>query len=159
MTLTLRYKLYYREEVSMSKYWSIKKFSKLAKVTVRTLHYYDEQGLLKPHYKNEAGYRFYSDKDLEYFKRINSLKYMGFNLKQIKSMLSGGNVNWLESLDLQSQLIQQEIIQLRLKFILINHSAALYSINEEIDWHNVFSVMDFFTNGESFLSNGSEEYT
>ena len=47
----------------MTKYWTVKEFSKLTKVTVKTLHFYDHQDLLVPHHRREAGYRFHSQED------------------------------------------------------------------------------------------------
>ena len=48
----------------MTKSYRIKAFSALTNVTVRTLHYYDEVGLLNPSGKTAAGHRLYSEKDL-----------------------------------------------------------------------------------------------
>ena len=44
---------------------TVKEISDLTGISVRTLHYYDEIGLLKPSKKSDAGYRLYDDKALE----------------------------------------------------------------------------------------------
>ena len=49
---------------------NISRVAKLTGVTVRTLHYYDEIGLLKPSQVTEAGYRVYDDADLEVLQQI-----------------------------------------------------------------------------------------
>lgn len=64
----------------------IKKVSEISGVSVRTLHHYDEIGLLSPH-KNEHGYRYYTEKDLSYLQTILFYKYLGFTLKEIKGLL------------------------------------------------------------------------
>ncbi|QQR48730.1 MerR family transcriptional regulator [bacterium] len=46
------------------KKWQVKEFSELAKISVRTLHHYDEIGLLKPSLRSSNGYRLYSEQDL-----------------------------------------------------------------------------------------------
>ena len=47
----------------MNKY-SVKKVAKMSGVTVRTLHYYDKIGLLKPRNRTEKGYRYYGEEEL-----------------------------------------------------------------------------------------------
>lgn len=50
--------------------YSIRELSELAGVSARTLRYYDEIDLLKPLYVNEAGYRFYGEKELALLQQI-----------------------------------------------------------------------------------------
>lgn len=64
----------------------IKKVSEISGVSVRTLHHYDEIGLLSPR-KNENGYRYYSEDDMSLLQMILFYKYLGFTLKQIKELL------------------------------------------------------------------------
>lgn len=53
-------------------------------VTVRTLQYYDREGLLAPSAQSEGGRRLYTDKDLIKLHQILSLKSLGFSLRDIK---------------------------------------------------------------------------
>ena len=63
-------------------------FSKLAHVTVKTLRYYDELGLLKPVWNDRySGYRYYSLEQLPRLNRILALKDLGFSLDQIRELL------------------------------------------------------------------------
>ena len=66
--------------------WSTAEFSKLTGFSIRALHYYDEEGILTPHHKNENGFRYYSQEDFLLAQKIITLKYVGFNLKQIKKI-------------------------------------------------------------------------
>lgn len=66
------------------KTWYAKELSKLANVTVRTLHYYDKIDLLKPSIRLENKYRLYSESDLAKLQQIIALKFFGFELNQIK---------------------------------------------------------------------------
>ena len=61
-------------------------FARLAGVTVRTLRYYDRIGLLTPTDRSDAGYRRYSDDDLEDLEQILALKYLGFSLDEIRRL-------------------------------------------------------------------------
>lgn len=57
-------------------------------VTVRTLQYYDKEGLLSPSAESEGGRRLYTDKDLITLHQILSLKSLGFSLDDIKERLT-----------------------------------------------------------------------
>jgi DNA-binding transcriptional MerR regulator/effector-binding domain-containing protein len=64
-------------------------FSRLARVTIRTLHHYDEAGLLTPaHVDRDTGYRYYAAAQLETLQRILLLKDLGFTLEDIRALLA-----------------------------------------------------------------------
>jgi DNA-binding transcriptional MerR regulator len=56
----------------------------LVGISVRTLHYYDEIGLLVPEETTESGYRLYSDENLETLQQILFFKELGFPLKKLR---------------------------------------------------------------------------
>ncbi|KAM3093285.1 MerR family transcriptional regulator [Phormidesmis sp. 146-35] len=56
-------------------------------VSVRTLHYYDEIGLLSPSHRTETGYRLYDEADIIRLQQIVSLRQVGFSLEDIRSCL------------------------------------------------------------------------
>jgi DNA-binding transcriptional MerR regulator len=65
-------------------------FSRLGQVSVRTLHHYDQRGLLKPaEIDDGSGYRFYSVDQLPHLNRILALKDLGFSLDQIGHLVEG----------------------------------------------------------------------
>lgn len=71
-------------------------FSKMNQVTVKTLHYYDDIGLLKPARIDEiTGYRYYDLGQSYVLHRISSLKQMGFSLEEIKAIINGQSKNQL----------------------------------------------------------------
>jgi DNA-binding transcriptional MerR regulator len=67
--------------------YSVSEVSKLAHVTVRTLHHYDEIGLLVPSNRTAAGYRQYSDADLQRLQQILIFRQLGFTLDAIQRMI------------------------------------------------------------------------
>jgi DNA-binding transcriptional MerR regulator len=67
---------------------SVSETAKLMGVSVRTLHYYDEIGLLKPSETSEAGYRFYDEENLAVLQEILFYRELEFPLKEILRMLS-----------------------------------------------------------------------
>lgn len=67
-------------------------FSKICHVTIKTLHYYNETGLLVPAYINpENGYRFYSSEQLMKFQQIASLRQLGFSIPEILTLTQEEN--------------------------------------------------------------------
>jgi DNA-binding transcriptional MerR regulator len=65
-------------------YYKIGDFSKLTNISIRTLRYYDEIGILKPEYVDPySGYRYYTDKNLDEVKSIIFLKNLSFSLEEI----------------------------------------------------------------------------
>ena len=68
-------------------YMTVGEVAKKMGTTVRTLQYYDKEGLLSPSAESEGGRRLYTDKDLVTLHQILSLKSLGFSLDDIKRRL------------------------------------------------------------------------
>ena len=83
----------------------ISKLAKLSGVTIRTLHYYDEIGLLKPSNVTEAGYRLYSIEDLEKLQQILFFRELDFPLNEIKEIMMNPNYDKLEALSNHKKLL------------------------------------------------------
>ena len=77
---------------------AVHEVAKLTGITTRTLHYYDEIGLLKPSIVTEAKYRQYTDDDLSRLQEILFFREVGFALKEIKELLNSPNYNRSEAL-------------------------------------------------------------
>lgn len=73
----------------MKEQMSIGEFSRIARVSPRTMRFYEEQGLLKPSYISDSGRRYYRPDDLIPLQQIIAYKYLGFSLKDIKAIMSG----------------------------------------------------------------------
>lgn len=85
--------------------YSINKLAKLAGVSVRTLHFYDQIGLLHPNSIAENGYRFYRTEELQRLQQILFFKELKFSLEQIKNILSNPAVKIEDSLNEQLKLL------------------------------------------------------
>lgn len=66
---------------------TVKAVADLADISVRTLHHYDEIGLLRPAGQSAAGYRLYSREDLERLQQILFFRELGFSLKEIGAII------------------------------------------------------------------------
>ncbi|WP_055108649.1 MerR family transcriptional regulator [Paenibacillus ihumii] len=91
----------------------IQKVAKQTGVTVRTLRYYDQIGLLAASSKTEGGHRLYTDEDLRKLQQIQFFKGVGYSLKDIKEMLADPKWNWSTSLKAQLAYILEEQARLR----------------------------------------------
>ena len=71
----------------MTQDYTVGDLSKRSGLTVRALHHYEKLGLLKPSGRTEAGYRLYSDRDVQILHRILAYRQMGLALKEIGPLL------------------------------------------------------------------------
>ncbi len=85
--------------------YTVKKLASLAGVSVRTLHYYDKLGLLKPRYRRENGYRYYDDDSIIRLQQIMFFRELGFSLDKIGKIISLPDFDVLEALKSQRDLL------------------------------------------------------
>ena len=83
--------------------------ARLAGVTVRTLHHYDEIGLLRASGRSDAGYRRYADADLDRLQRILFYRELGFGLDQIKDVMTDGGADAAAHLRRQHAMLLDRI--------------------------------------------------
>ncbi len=80
-----------------------------AGLTVRTLHHYDEIGLLSPSARTESGHRLYGAADVERLQQIVSLRQLGFPLVEIRAMLAGSETPVLDVIEMQIGRVSEQI--------------------------------------------------
>lgn len=118
---------------------SVHEVVKLTGVTARTLHYYDEIGLLKPTKVTEAGYRMYDDTALSRLQNILLFRELQFPLKEIKVILDSPNFDL-------SEAIAQQIKLLELQY---KHIGELIAFTREIQSKGVTTMnFDIFDKSE-----------
>ncbi len=87
---------------------TVKDMSEITGVSIRTLRYYDEIGLLKPTELTEAGYRLYDNKALEKLQEIMFFKELGIPLMHIKKMMDNPNYDKEQALLTQKSFLEQK---------------------------------------------------
>ncbi|MBP7058605.1 MerR family transcriptional regulator [Candidatus Gracilibacteria bacterium] len=95
--------------------YTVKQLADLANITVRTLHYYDQIGLLKPNHKSKNGYRYYEHQDLLILQQILFFRELDFGIKEIINILKTPAYNDKQALNQQKKLLlakQKRIKQL-----------------------------------------------
>ena len=86
--------------------FSVSETAKLTQVTVRTLHYYDEIGLLSPSMISETGYRYYDELALERLQQILFYRELDFTLKEIAEIMNASNYKKEDALKRQRDLLK-----------------------------------------------------
>lgn len=87
---------------------TVHEVANLTGITIRTLHYYDEIGLLKPAIVTDSKYRLYTDDDLCRLQEILFFREVGFALKEIKSLLNSPNYNRTKALKQHLAILQAQ---------------------------------------------------
>ena len=93
--------------------YTVGRVAEIAGVTVRTLHHYDEIGLLSPGDRSSAGYRRYDDADLERLQQILLYRELGFTLEEIAAILDDPDVEARAHLRRQHGLLRDRIARLQ----------------------------------------------
>ncbi len=87
---------------------TVNEVSKLTGISVRTLHYYDQIGLLRPSQVTDAGYRLYDDRALEKLQQIMLYRELEFPLKDIRDIMESSDFD-------RNRALRQQIEMLTLK--------------------------------------------
>jgi len=120
--------------------YSIGEFAKKTGMTIRTLHYYDEIDLLKPSFISTTGRRFYSDENIIQLQKIVSLKFLGYPLEKIHTLIHLKEWDIKESLEFQKQEMLQKKEQLQQVIRALDH--ALYMMEEQGTMNaNIFMML------------------
>lgn len=125
------------------KTWYVKEFSKLAKMSVRMLHHYDQIGLLKPSLRSSSGYRIYSQDDLLKLERIVALKFFGFSLKQIIGIVRRDE-DIMHHLKAQQTCLAKQIEHLHRANQTINELVAESTAGKPVDWSKIVTLIEVY---------------
>ena len=93
--------------------YTVKQVAAMSGVSVRTLHFYDETGLLKPAYQGANGYRFYEEPQLLTLQQILFYRELGFELKQIKQILGRADFEKAAALQSHRKVLQKNLSRTR----------------------------------------------
>lgn len=123
-------------------YYTSGEFAKKANVTVRTIRFYDKQGILRPSKVSEAGYRLYTDEDFGRLQKILSLKYLGFSLEEIMALtINDDREDMAHSLELQKELIRKRIRHLEMMEQTLEDTRQVVEASGEIDWNSILNLI------------------
>ena len=132
--------------------YTVKEVARLSGVSVRTLHHYDAIGLLKPAAVSPAGYRLYSDADLERLQQVLFFRELGFSLRDIGSVLSSPDFDRREALAMHRRLLVEKRRRVQALIRSVDRSIAAIDGGEDMSNNAMFEGFD-----ESKLSEYREE--
>lgn len=128
---------------------SISQVAKLTGVSIRTLQYYDEIGLLKPSKLTAAGYRMYDDNAMQTLQQILFFRELGFPLKEIRQILQQPDFDRIHAFKRQKELFLLKRNRLDRLIQLLEHlerGEACMSFKE-------FDLSDYISALEEFKAN------
>lgn len=133
-------------------HWKIGELAKRTGVSVRTLHHYDEIGLLSPSHRTDAGHRLYGREEVIRLQQIVSLRQVGFPLDEIRRFLeshagSAQEVIRLHLARLREQIERQQSLCRRLEALAARFtSAEQASVDDYLDAIEEMTMYDkYFT--------------
>lgn len=132
---------------------TISQVAELTGISIRTLQYYDEIGLLKPSKLTQSGYRLYNDEALQELQQILFFKELGFKLNEIKEILQKPDFDRIAAFKKQKELLllkrnrTERLIQLLSR---LEKGEQCMSFKE-------FDLSDYINALEDFKSNQTEE--
>ncbi len=93
--------------------YTVNQLARMSGVSVRTLHLYDELGLLKPAYRGANGCRFYEEPQLLTLQQILFYRELGFELKRIKCIIGRPSFDRIAALESHRRVLRQDLARMR----------------------------------------------
>jgi MerR family transcriptional regulator, thiopeptide resistance regulator len=89
--------------------WKVGELARRTGLSVRTLHHYDEIGLLVPSHRTEAGHRLYTVADVARLQQIKSLRQLGFSLDEVRACLDRTDFSPLTLIEMHLVRLREQI--------------------------------------------------
>ncbi|NUQ21980.1 MAG: cupin domain-containing protein [Gemmatimonadaceae bacterium] len=93
--------------------YTVKQVAEMSGVSVRTLHFYDETGLLEPAYTGANGYRYYEEPQLLSLQQILFFRELGFELREIRALLARPDFQRLDALRSHREALEARLTRTR----------------------------------------------
>ena len=120
--------------------YSVGQVAGFTKITVRTLHHYDEIKLLSPSHRTPSGYRRYDDADLDRLQQILFYRELGFSLDDIATILDDSEVSPGEHLRRQRSLLLERIDRLQEMVASVEHALEARKMGIQLTPEEKFEV-------------------
>ncbi|MGM7700714.1 MerR family transcriptional regulator [Pseudalkalibacillus sp. Hm43] len=141
--------------------YKVKDVSNIVGVSVRTLHYYDQIELLQPESITPAGYRLYTDRNLERLQQILFFKEIGFPLTKIKEILDRPDFDRMHALHAHKEILLEK--KKRIEEMLSTVDQTIHSIeggtkmNEE-DMFKGFDMKEIEEHQKKYSDEAKQKY-
>ena len=121
-------------------------------LTIRTLHHYDEVGVLRPSEHTGAGYRLYTAGDVARLQQVLSLRQLGFSLEEVRDCLDRPGFSPLESVRLHIGRLRVQVEMQRDLCEKLEVIAAHFRAAEEVSAEEFLRVIERMTMIESYYT-------
>jgi len=132
--------------------WKVGELAKRTGLTVRTLHYYDEIGLLSPSRRTDAGYRLYTPGDVARLQQITSLRSLGFPLDEIRDCLDRPDVSLRRVIELHIDRLREQVALRRDLCRRLEAIAAQLSTAAEVSVDDFMQAMEIMSKMETYYT-------
>lgn len=136
----------------MSNLMKIGELAKQTGLSIRTLHYYDEIGLLSPSHRTEVGHRLYSDQDIIRLQQILSLRQLGFSLSEIRECLENPDFSLPKVIDLHRSQIREQMALSRTLLKRLNGIATELETTRAVAVERLIEAMETMTMSEQYFT-------
>jgi DNA-binding transcriptional MerR regulator len=120
--------------------YTIKQLANLAGISVRTLHYYDEIGLLKPASVGRNGYRYYGDKEIIYLQQILFYRELDMSLADIKAILESPDFDVMKALHSHKVELSQQVDRLNRLIVTVENTINHLKGTKEMSKRQLFTA-------------------
>jgi len=134
--------------MSNAKRFTVSQVAGLAHVTVRTLHHYDDLGLLVPSGRSGKGYRLYDQDDLQRLHQILIFRELGFSLEGIQQILDAPAFERGEALRAQRELLRESLRKTHAVIRAVDAALKALEGGKPMDSKKMFEGFEEFDNSE-----------
>ena len=132
--------------------FKIGELAKLTGITVRTLHHYDQIGLLTPSQLTDKGHRIYTEKDIKRLQQVISLKQLGFSLVEIKELIGSQSLNSLQIIEMQVKSVKKQIALQEDLYMKLDGIYKLMLSQEDIRVNDFINLIEVTNMVEQYFS-------
>ena len=136
----------------MPKLLQVGELAKQTGLSIRTLRYYGEIGLLVPSHRTEAEYRLYSEADIARLQQILSLRQLGFALKEIRECLENPDFSLPNVINLHLAQLQEQMAVSQSLFTKLSTLAQHLQISRAASVDDLLQIMENLTMTQQYLT-------
>ncbi|MGD1936851.1 MAG: MerR family transcriptional regulator [Cyanophyceae cyanobacterium] len=136
----------------MPKLLQVGELAKQTGLSIRTLRYYDEIGLLVPSHRTEAEYRLYSEADIARLQQILSLRQLDFSLKEIRECLENPDFSLPNVIDLHLARLQEQMTVSQSLFTKLSTLAQQFQTSRVASVDDLLQIMENLTMTQQYLT-------
>ena len=132
--------------------WKVGELARETGLTVRTLHHYDEIGLLRPSRRTPRGHRLYGEADVARLQQVTSLRQMGFALEEIRDLLDRRGISAREVVAMHLDRVREQIGRQRTLYVRLERVARQLEAAETVSADELIQTIEATTMYEKYYT-------